>query len=46
VFDRVVFKIFKVSEKDIIRDMRHLLGLHDVAIRGAYNSGTLTHAVL
>jgi len=46
-------KIFKVSEKLVIRDIRHFLGLHDVAslcemrrIKFLNKARTLTHAVL
>jgi len=28
LINRAVFKIFKVSEKLVIRDIRHFLGLH------------------
>jgi len=31
LINRAVFKIFKVSEKLVIHDIRHFLGLHDVA---------------
>ena len=31
VLDRAVFKIL-VSEKNVIRDIRHFLGLYDVAL--------------
>ena len=31
LINRAVFKIFKVSEKIVIYDIRHFLGLHDVA---------------
>jgi len=48
-----VFKIFKVSEKLVIHDIRHYLGLHDVAslcemrrIKFLNNTRTLTHATL
>jgi len=51
LIDRAVFKIFKVSEKVVIRDIRHFLGLHDVTSlcemrRIKFLNKTLTHAVL
>ena len=53
LIDRAVFKIFKVSEELVIRDIRHFLGLHDVAslcemrrIKFLNKTRTLTHAVL
>ena len=47
------FKIFKVSEKCVIQDIRHFLGLHDVAslsemrrIKFLNKTRALTHAIL
>ena len=48
-----VFKIFKVSEKLVIHDIRHFLELHDVAslcemrcMKFLNKTRTLTHATL
>ena len=30
LFNRAIFKIFKVSEKDVIHDIRNFIGLHHV----------------
>ena len=30
LFNRAIFKIFKVSEKDVIHDIRNFTGLHHV----------------
>ena len=53
LINRTVFKIFKVSEKLVIRDIRHFLGLHHVTslcemrcIKFLNKTRTLTHAVL
>jgi len=53
LINRAVFKIFKVSEKLAIRDIRHFLGLHDVTslcemrrLKFLNKTRTLTHAVL
>jgi len=53
LINRAVFKIFKVSEKLVIHDIRHFLGLHDVAslcemrrIKFLNKTRTLTHATL
>jgi len=53
LINRAVFKIFKVSEKLVIYDIRHFLGLHDVAslcemrrMKFLNKIRTLTHATL
>ena len=53
LFNRAIFKIFKVSEKDAIHDIRNFIGLHHVEKlcvkrREKFRSKTrlLTHAVL
>ena len=53
LFIRAIFKIFKVSEKDVIHDIRNFIGLHHVEQlcvkrREKFLSKTrlLTHAVL
>jgi len=49
----MLFEIFKVSEKLVIHDIRHFLGLHDVAslcemrrMKFLNKTRTLTHATL
>ena len=49
----IFFKIFKVSEKRVIHDIRHFLGLQDVAslsemrrIKSLNKTRALTHAIL
>ena len=32
LIDRAVLKIFSMSEKHVVRDIRHFLGLYDVAL--------------
>ena len=53
LINRAVLKIFKVSEKLVIHDIRHLLGLRDVAsmcqmrrMKFLNKTRTLTHATL